>query len=334
MRPISILLCGLLLTVGVSAEVKAAQAEFWVVGSFESLPGAITEQRRIEGRSGLSVRIGTFNRATQPAYRLLIEKNDRPDRQRQKIRDAGITPWTLKTSASSLDWSADDVSEHDWAQYLVLAGFRDEARAGQFVQRLKSEGLSDLGLDEIEMDGTPYFRVLYGPFDMKDKEVLEEVKELGLTDSWWVIKDGGERPRQSKSFASRPDEKPRESKTAPSMSDEKPRESTTTASMSDETPMDSSPRESQSAMRVSPPGPGESLLDYCMKRANSAERERFCQDGGSMSVAVKAEQARRGHLSDEEYFRFCTSEATADQRKEHCSDAELLKKLRRLGETR
>lgn len=318
MRQIAILLCGLLLVAGVSVETKAEPTEFWVVGSFKSLPGAITEKRRIEGRSGLAVRVGTFNRTNVPSWRLLIEKDRAPQRQRQKIIDAGITPWTLKINASSLDWSADDASEYDWARYLVLAGFRSEARAYEFVESLRGQGLSDLGIDEIGMAGRPYFRVLYGPFDMQDREVLEEVKAMGLTDSWWVIKDSGNRKSQA---------------VASTSEDELP-ESGTTTPMPDETPRQSQPRQSPSRMAVNPPRAGESWMDYCVNRANSAERRQFCKDGGFMSTAVKAEQARRGQLSDEEYFLFCTSEATADQRDEHCTDAQLVKKLRRLGEAR
>lgn len=302
-------ICGVLLVV-FAFFANAASTGFWVVGSFDSLASATTEKRRVEGVSGLPVRIGTFNRDNVTSYRLLVEKDSTPELQREKLIDAGVSPWTLTVDSNVMDLSAEDVSNAKWAQYLVLAGFRNEARAHQFVEQMNSNGISDLMLDEIVLQGTPYFRVLYGPFDTKGNDVREQVRTMGITDAWWVTK-AVEQP----------------------VADSQPEAVIEIAPKKEQRIMVPEPAPTpvpEPALQVSAPRPGESYFDYCIKRANSAERERYCKDGQFLSAAVRGEQARQGALNQEQYFVFCTTQADAHQRKTHCTDAQLAEKLSEL----
>lgn len=300
--------CGVLLVVFVLI-ANAASTGFWVVGSFESLASATTEKRRLEGVSGLPVRIGTSNRGDVTSYRLLVEKDSAPELQKEKLIDAGVSPWTVSVDSNVMDLSADDVSNATWAQYLVLAGFRSEERAHQFVEQMNTNGISDLMLDEIALRGAPYFRVLYGPFDTKGNDVREQVRAMGITDAWWVTK-----AVEQQVAATQPE----------AVIEIAPREEQRITV----------PPEPEPALQVSAPRPGESYFDYCVKRANSAERDRYCKDGQFLSAAVRGEQARQGALNQEQYFVFCTTQADAHQRKTHCTDAQLAEKLSELEQYR
>ncbi|MBD3647684.1 MAG: SPOR domain-containing protein [Pseudomonadales bacterium] len=296
----------MMLLVVLASFAHAASTQFWVVGSFESLAAATTEKRRVEGASGLPVRIGTFNREDVTSYRLLVEKDDAPEAQRERLIDAGVSPWTVSMESNVLDLSADDVSHSKWAQYLVLAGFRSEDRAHQFVEQLKSDGISDLMLDEIELQNSPYFRVLYGPFDMKGDDVREQVRAMGITDAWWVTRAVEDRPVEAET--QRVVELP----------------------VKEEKRIVVPEPEPEPEVQVSAPRPGESYFDYCVKRANSVERSRYCRDGQFLASAVRGEQARQGMLNREQYFVFCAKEADSHQRSAHCTDTQLAEKLKKL----
>ena len=78
-----------------------AETEFWSMGSFNVLANAVAEKNRISGISGLSVQIATFS-VGDVSYRLVIEKDSYPMEQRQKIMNAGITPWSLSMDSQHL----------------------------------------------------------------------------------------------------------------------------------------------------------------------------------------------------------------------------------------
>jgi len=294
-----------------------AETEFWSIGSFNVLANAAAEKNRISGITGLSVQIATFTVGDVSTYRLVIEKDSYPMEQRQKIMDAGITPWTLSTDNQHLSVTEEGSEEiADGLDYfLVVGGFRQEILANMLLSRFESDGLDSLQIEEATVASAPWYRVLHGPFDAPFDTVLSNLRARGVADVWWVKRE-------------------------PEMAVEK--DVAIEPSIALKTPMTESPpllasqlvnksplvhEISLSKPKLNPPNPSESYFDYCIKKANALERTVYCEDGSFSGLAI-AEKNRGGRSEGKTSMssgakalaEFCAMRASQEEREKYCID--------------
>lgn len=82
------------------------EADYWSVGAFSTAENAMVEQARLAEMIGLPIQIAVFAEGEMALFRLVIEKDDDPEKQKQMIMESGITPW-------SIAFDHDQLLEHD-----------------------------------------------------------------------------------------------------------------------------------------------------------------------------------------------------------------------------
>lgn len=84
------------------ATVLAADATYWVLGSFLREAGAVSERERLAGVLGEQVRIAMFERDGQPLYRVVVTATLTQD----VLEAEGISPWAVRIGAARFDQAA------------------------------------------------------------------------------------------------------------------------------------------------------------------------------------------------------------------------------------
>jgi len=301
MRALFLLAAIIVISAGLAAP---ASAEYWAVGSFNSLNAAKSESQRLEQATGEHIRIAKFEFPGGTMYRLMVLQSANPDSQKQVLTSAGASPWlapqpnrrmefldsegTPETKAPTPGMSTANVASGG-RHLLVVASFVDMQHAETFAGQISSRGMPKITTATGESHGSRVYRVVSGPWQTRDASIRGKAEEAGVSDSWWIA--------SSKLVVTNPAPEPEP-----------------VAMIA--TPAPEPPKPAPAPLR--PPRPDESYFDYCVKKASPREREKYCADG-QFSIAVREEQVRHG-LAGQEYFDFCTRQASQAQRQKYCKD--------------
>ena len=291
-----------------------ADGEYWSIGSFNVQSNATTEKNRISRITGLAVQIADFAVGELSTYRLVVEKDGDPMAQRQKIMDAGITPWSISIDNQQLSVmkeGTEELAADGMDYFLVVGGFGREAPATSAQSRFKSDGITNLRIEEARVASAPWYRILHGPFTAPFDTVLSELRAYGVADAWWVKRE----PEMEKEADVDMDV---EIKPAVSSSVGHP-------SIALMTPMMDTPETPVSKPKLHPPGPGESYFDYCIKKANALERVVYCKDESFNSLVVAEKTAMSVERTDlrsgtKALAEFCVTRASLLEREKYCID--------------
>ncbi len=276
------------------------EADYWSVGTFSTAENAMVEQARLAEMIGLPIQIAVFAEGEMALFRLVIEKDDDPEKQKQMIMESGITPW-------SIAFDHDQLLEHDSVSaystqtpeyFLVLASFQDKVMADALLARFDGSVDAAFRVEESRLGSAAWYRVIHGPFDQPDKSVKAEFNSQGFEGAWWVRREVEESTMTAVTTIA---------DTSPESMDDSATETTTE-------PME---------LQLIPPLAGEPYLEYCVEKANQMERTVYCQDGifGNLIVAERngttagpdALVAGGGVLAE-----FCTLRATSEERDLYC----------------
>ena len=286
-----------------------AKADYWSIGSYNVLANATAEKNRLSVVTGLSIEITATTIEGVDTYRLVIEKDDYPKKQRQKIIDAGITPWTISIESIQLT-SAEKASQEGAVSgmdyFLVVAGFSQEVQANLALSSFQADGIENLHIEETSIARAPWYRVLHGPFEAPFETVLSEIRGQGVTDAWWVKREP-EMVREVE-IATEP--------VRPIAMPEPVVPLVAPAIPSPPTMM----RNKQIISDPSPPNPNESYLDYCIKKANALERAVYCQDGSFSGLIVAEKNNSRMDEGPKALANYCAMRASLWERRKYCTD--------------
>jgi len=307
MRTLFLSAAVLVVSVGLAAP---ASAEYWAVGSFNSLSAAKSESQRLEQATGEHIRIAKFDFPGGTMYRLMVLQSANLDSQKQALVSAGAQPWLSPKPNRRMEFlDAEGASKANAPEkkaragrsiantasggrhLLVVASFIDMQHAEAFAGEISSRGMPMVTTATGESHGTRVYRVVSGPWSTRDASIRGKAEEAGVPDSWWIA--------SSKLVVTNPAPEPEPEPVAMI-----------------EPPAPEPPKHAPVPLR--PPRPDESYFDYCVKKASPREREKYCADG-QFSIAVREEQVRHG-LGGQEYFDFCTRQASMAQREKYCKD--------------
>lgn len=303
-----------------------ASAEgFWVVGSFEREPAARSAAIAANGQLDTRIKVARMLVSGRTMHRVLVPKSSMPDRQKAALANAGYSAWSLDEPETSLNivLATDDLPEPRF--YLVLAAFSSEERALALAQeRDANVRMSDDG---------DLVRVVRGPFGSRNQAEMDAAKSAGMDGAWWL--DVTESQEQAQPASSTPRATPpAEASTRTSVTRRAP-ESSVPASRPTRRPTPPSPptspstpsreaaRHSATEMpaepEITPPIPGQSYVDYCLKEAKPTERAMFCSGNRFQANAVR--ERRTGEpRSRDVLLDFCARDATATQRQAYCQN--------------
>ena len=308
-----IIIVGIVMALSCVARASDSGDRYWVVGSFSTVKAAQIEQERLSGSLNDEVRIARFELPGGELFRLMVPQGMDAQDQKLSLQGAGLSPWSVSVSGSQVDFV--DVSNEKLQFHLVLGSFSDAGHAQALADKLAGTGLSGIAVKESMAGGQTRYRVMAGPYDHEDADARSMASDAGISDAWWFASmakvDQG-------MAASRADAGTAESAQPASQQDAEPQAAPAEPeSMADaDTEADT---EEPAAQPLSPPQPGESYFDYCVKRANARERARYCGNG-EFSSAVREKQVRDG-AGGQAYVDFCAKEANAEQRERFCKDA-------------
>lgn len=295
-----IIIVGILMALSSIARADDMGDKYWVVGSFSSIKAAQIEQERLSGSVNESIRIAKFELPGGTLFRLLIAQDMDAASQKQSLQAAGLEPWAVPVSGEQVDFV--NVSDEKLQFHLVLGSFSDAAHASALVDKLADSGLSGVTVKESMAGGAMRYRVVAGPYDHEDAAARQRASDAGIGDAWWFA---SMMKVASADASAEPDDMPAEpaQEAQPAAAPTEPE----------------SVAEAPAEQPLSPPQPGESYFDYCVKRANARERARYCDNGG-FADAVKEKQVRDGG-GGQAYVDFCAKQANAEQRERFCKDA-------------
>lgn len=276
---------------------------FWVVGSFTSPESAQKELRRLEYRIR-PIRIAAVRSNSETRYRLLIDDSVYAEHN-DALAKLGIKPWRTKISPSEL--SAPMVTAKlgaNLSYVLVLAGFRDKDYAEQHAEKLKSESGKPVRVIETTSGDRDYYRVVSGPYDAEVAVVRDQFVLMGIDDAWWL--------NIPKLVTLVPD----------SMVPLQPATNAIPVSISGVDPIpvvEASVNAIPEGTVLRAPMKGESYIDYCVKKANGAERAQYCADGEFISQLSHRVES----MGEAALFKFCATEATGMERRIYCDNDNL-----------
>jgi hypothetical protein len=303
--------------VGLQVTAQDQKKEYWSLGSFGELINAISEKNRLTGVTGLPIQVATFYDGDRRWYRTVVEK-DGSSSQEKKLIDVGINPWTLPLSADQLamvdeELEKTEVQMDEREYFLVLAGFRGDFRADRFLGKLSAKGLDDLQIETSSIAGSPWYRVMHGPFNLAQASVSSEIRSRGISDAWWVRRgaDPGEK------FERVP------------VAEIVPLVAVAAAVIEPVVepivePVKVAIIEPAPDPKLNPPRAGESYFDYCVEKANETEREVYCQDGFFKGLIMAEKKLKDdGSIAGKglsAITEFCALQASAAEREIYCGN--------------
>ena len=228
----------------------------WVLGSFEEAGNAFRERERVIATYSLPAAV------SQSDYRFRVVVPGSEVTSRAALEDLGFSPW--QTSEINLIDPPPAETMPTTEYYRVLASFVDEPSARLLADRLRADDMTSISIRSARVRDLTFFRVLQGPYGEKTTAAAG-LDKYGLGESWWLA-IGAIQDDQGSGSAATTDEVQSSAATAASNEASEP-VAVAEPAMADEP-----------VYSISPPRPGESHLDYCLKRANSMERAIFCQN--------------------------------------------------------
>ncbi len=283
-----IILCFSLVLLSLTTSAEESRQPYWVIGSFNSWQSATNERRRLEHEIKMPVFIASSGDQTHK-YRLVVAKNLVSE---TRIKDEGITPWTLSVAESELEipMQADDADKVETGAmnyYLVLSSFRHVVQADSFADQMHARNIQPIEVSIAEVSNETFYRVIYGPFDKRIESIRDRYNDIGDNKTWWLV----------------------EPKREPAQVDPEPEmQPTAIASLDTSTPESMFKR----------PGPGEFYAEYCSMKANAAERDAYCSDD---QVGQELTQTLRIlSMNNRDYAMFCMN-APGRDRTRFCTNA-------------
>ena len=88
--------------ISISAFADSHKTDYWSVGAFSTAENAIVEKARLVGVTGLPVQIAVFIEGEMALFRLVIQKDSDPAKQKEMLLEAGITPWPIAFDQNQL----------------------------------------------------------------------------------------------------------------------------------------------------------------------------------------------------------------------------------------
>jgi len=295
-------ICFFILSISVAAEETSKR--YWVVGSFASAVSAQKELKRLEYRIR-PIRIVVAKSGNKTRYRLLVSDGVYSQHQ-EPLRKFGIEPW--QTSMTPGEMGAPMVTAKLGANLnyvLVLAGFRDKKYAEQHAEKLKADTNEPVRVIEAPIGDSDYYRVVSGPYDAEIAGVRDQFVLMGIDDAWWL-------------------DVPALVTHVPALMPEsalaQPEQAVVSEYVSSQIPVvEASVNTIPEGMVLRSPEAGESYIDYCVKKANAAEREQYCRDGEFVPKMVYRVES----MGETALFKFCATEATGTERRLYCDNDEL-----------
>ncbi|HIG40285.1 MAG TPA: SPOR domain-containing protein [Gammaproteobacteria bacterium] len=307
--------CLWLLLATLTVVYPQAIADYWSLGAFRVEENAARERDRLSAVTGMNVELSQSGNI----YRVVIEKGSDSAAQKETLEDLGLSPWLLSknpslvTSNRATKTEAMDLGD---GYLLVLASFTDDVSAGVLLEKLRDDGIDPVAVIRANVNGTSYYRVVQGPFDTK-AGVNTDYSRYGIDDAWWMVSRGLQ-VASVPAYAS--------AEKASSAKDEVPQMETvnesggvTVVSIPDVMPKIMQAEETEPVYVMSPPAPGESYIDYCLKRANKMERTIYCSDAVFNRIATVQRRIEEGNSAK---LNYCALHATRSQRKQLCEDPE------------
>ena len=303
MKRALLFLCIFILPLIVSAADPSKS--YWVIGSFNTSEGAKKEVGRLDYWITQPIRIAAvkINQATK--YRLLVSDNTYQS-QMSRFETLGIKPWKTKLTPSDLDVPmVTGRFGANLSYVLVLAGFRDEAQANQHAEDLRKQSKAPVDVVATSVNDDDYYRVVAGPYDAEVAVVRDQFVLMGIDDAWWL-----DMPRTA--LVTRVD-RPKKVVVPDAINTYHAEESNSIPVV--EASIGSIP--DGTVMRA--PLPQESYVDYCVNKANSAERGQYCRDGKFVSQSQRKIEA----MGEAALFKFCATEAAGNERRQYCKNGNL-----------
>jgi hypothetical protein len=303
MKRIVLFLCFSLL----SAIILAAEPvkSYWVVGSFDTSEAANKELARLDYWITQVIRVAAVKSGPTIKYRLLVADNTYQV-QKHQLERLGIKPWKIIFSPSDLEpLMATGSLDGNLSYVLVLAGFRDEALANQHAMKLRMQSKEPIDVKATSVNNRDYYRVVTGPYDAEVSVVRDQFVLMGIDDAWWLgmptfeVDAGLDSPREVVEPEQSSAYRIERSNNIPIV----------------EASVNSIPI--RAVMRA--PKPQESYIEYCVKKANPAERSQYCRDG----KFVLQSQRKIEVMGEFALFQFCATEAVGGERKQFCSNSNM-----------
>ena len=283
-----IILCFSLVLLPLTTSAGESRQPYWVIGSFISWQNATNERHRLENKSGIPILIATSDGQTR-RHRLVVAKNLVSE---TRIKDEGITPWTLSVAESELEipMQADEAHKVETATvnyYLVLSSFRNVVQADSFADRMHARNIQPVEISIADVNNKTFYRVIYGPFDKKVESIRDRYNDIGDNKTWWLAE---------------PKREPVQVEPEPEM------QPTAIASLDALVP--------ESMLKG--PEPGEYYAEYCSIKANAAERDAYCSDdqvGQELTQTLELLS-----MNNRDFAMFCTN-APGRDRMRFCTNA-------------
>ncbi|MBL4680943.1 MAG: SPOR domain-containing protein [Pseudomonadales bacterium] len=291
-------ICFFILSISVAAEEISKR--YWVVGSFASTASAKKELKRLEYRIR-PIRIVVAKSGDKTRYRLLVSDEVYSQHQ-EALRNFGIEPW--QTSMTLGEMGAPMVTAKLGANLnyvLVLAGFRDKNYAEQHAEKLKADTSEPVRVIEASIGNGEYYRVVSGPYDAEIAGVRDQFVLMGIDDAWWL-------------------DVPALVTHVPALILTQPEQVVVSEYAPSQIPVvEASVNTIPEGVVLRSPEAGESYIDYCVKKANAAEREQYCRDGEFVPKMVYRVES----MGETALFKFCATEATGAERRLYCDNDDL-----------
>jgi len=292
---------------------------YWVLGSFASEQKARQALETLQPRVGDTLKIARFNRSGEAWFRVVLAKFGDTTGQKRKLEVLNIEAWTTNIATSQL--LADTASSGMMTsgmmtsseEFLVIGSYQTRRRAEQGLEQLIASTDNPLTIREAQVNGKTAYRLVSGPYRSRDVDIRQGFENMGLSGTWWIsLKE--DTAMMAKKVV--PETMPRKP-AAESVGD---RETSGTNS-SRETSRRTTRNQPKPVIPIAPqvrvPRSDESYFDYCVRKANSKEREMFCTDGKFESQVIYQWQKFQ-QLSDRERLVYCAQEAKASDRIRLC----------------
>ncbi len=270
---------------------SASAASYWSVGSFSQQDNAERERARISHETGMNVEVVRSG----SLYRVVVAKDSDPDIQKSMLEAVGLSPWSLpddNVEPVAVPAMAKNPEPVQTGFSLVLASFLDEISAETLQERLAQDGIEDLSVMSAVVNGRTYYRLLQGPYSDR-AGVNTDFSAYGIGDTWWMASSTP--VAVADVVMERADPEPAE-----------PIGVVEVGTMPETPP--------EPVYTISPPGAGESYINYCLRRANKMERAIYCKDGDFNRISNAERRLReRGESHD-----YCALTANSRERKQKC----------------
>ena len=263
-------------------------------------------------RTEAPIEISSFAIDGDEVFRLVLKAADYAGYE-QQFKDLKIEPWALTVSPNRLVLPPEADVSNGKEFYLVVAGFRDQAVAEALSLKLSRETSTNFAVELAKVYSAPYYRVMTGPYRFIKKSVEQKVIGTGINDGWWVSRSKS----MTEAVLVKSEVNEKESITANGSSEIDSSGSAVASSINN------TPKTTRTTRTLRSPRPGETFVEFCVQRANAAERDQFCGDSEFLVESMQRGASLQA-MSREEYYEFCGSQASRAERLQYCSDQALV----------